>query len=146
MMHIIEMRVPGAQGMALFQLRGLLNAETFEQLEHSAQRWIDQGTQCLVIDLAEVSYMSSAGIRALNHIFHAMRTDAPEDSDRAIKDGMRFLRATQRADGSWVDVEMENARTGNTGLATLALLTAGEPVDSPTIQKALETRTGWGGA
>ena len=89
MMHIIEMRVPGAQGMALFQLRGLLNADTFEQLEHSAQRWIDQGTQCLVIDLAEVSYMSSAGIRALNHIFHAMRTDAPEDSDRAIKDGMK---------------------------------------------------------
>ncbi len=89
MMHIVEMRVPGAQGMALFQLRGLLNAETFEQLQLSAQRWIDQGTCYLVLDMAEVTYMSSAGIRALNHIFHAMRTDAPEDSDRAIRDGMK---------------------------------------------------------
>ena len=89
MMHIVEMRVPGAQGMALFQLRGLLNAETFEQLERCAQRWIDQGTRYLVLDMAEVTYMSSAGIRALNHIFHAMRTDAPEDSDRASRDGMR---------------------------------------------------------
>ncbi len=89
MMHIVEMRVPGAQAMVLFQLRGLLNAETFEQLERSAQRWIDQGTHYLVLDMAEVTYMSSAGIRALNHIFHAMRTDAPEDSDRAIRDGMR---------------------------------------------------------
>lgn len=95
MMHIIEMRVPGAQGMVLFQLRGLLNAETFEQLEHSAQRWIDQGTCYLVLDMAEVTYMSSAGIRALNHIFHAMRTDSPEDSDRAIKDGMK--RGTYRS-------------------------------------------------
>jgi len=89
MMHIVEMRVPGAQETVLFQLRGLLNAETFEQLQLSAQRWIDQGTRYLVLDMAEVTYMSSAGIRALNHIFHAMRTDAPEDSDRAIRDGMK---------------------------------------------------------
>ncbi len=83
------MSVPGAQSMALFHLRGLLNAETFEQLERCAQRWIDRGTCYLVLDLAEVTYLSSAGIRALNHIFHAMRTTAPEDSDRAIKDGMK---------------------------------------------------------
>jgi anti-anti-sigma factor len=89
MMHIVEMRVPGTQATALFQLRGQLNAETFEQLQSGAQRWIDQGMRYLVIDLAEVTYMSSAGIRALNHIFHAMRTDAPEDSDRAIRDGVK---------------------------------------------------------
>jgi ABC-type transporter Mla MlaB component len=88
-MDIVEMRVPGMQRLALFQVRGLLNAETFEQLQTCAQRWIDQGTCQLVIDLAEVTYMSSAGIRALNHIFHAMRTDAPEDSDHAIRDGIK---------------------------------------------------------
>ena len=89
MMHIVEMRVPGAQATVLFQLRGLLNAETFEQLQACAQRWIDLGTRYLVLDLAEVTYLSSAGIRALNHIFHAMRTDAPEDSDTAIRNGMK---------------------------------------------------------
>lgn len=49
-MNIIEMSVSGAQAMALFQLTGLLNAETYEQLQHSALRWIDQGraTGCLI--------------------------------------------------------------------------------------------------
>jgi anti-anti-sigma regulatory factor len=89
MMDIIEMSVSGAQSMALFQLKGALNAETFEQLERCAQRWIDRGTRYLVLDLGEVTYLSSAGIRALNHIFHAMRSDAPEDSNRAIRDGMK---------------------------------------------------------
>ena len=38
-------------------------------------------------------------------------------------------------DGSWADVHGE-ARTGTTSLVTLALLTAGEQPDSPTVRKA----------
>ena len=60
-----------------------------------------------------------------------------EEVERAIRDGVRFLKGQQRADGSWPDVEGE-ARTGTTSLVTLALLTAGEKPDSPTIRKALD--------
>ena len=55
-----------------------------------------------------------------------------EEVERAIREGVRYLKDEQRADGSWADVDDE-ARTGTTSLVTLALLTAGEPADSPTI-------------
>jgi serine/threonine protein kinase len=56
---------------------------------------------------------------------------------RAIRDGVRFLKQQQRADGSWSDVNQQ-ARTGTTSLVTLALLTAGEKPDSPAARRALD--------
>src|SRR4051794_3933988 len=59
-----------------------------------------------------------------------------EEVERAIREGVRYLKQEQRADGSWSDVDSD-AHTGSTSLVTLALLTAGERADSPTIRKAL---------
>ncbi|WP_406695733.1 DUF4159 domain-containing protein [Singulisphaera sp. Ch08] len=59
-----------------------------------------------------------------------------EEVERAIREGVRFLKQEQRGDGSWSDVD-NNAHTGSTSLITLALITAGEPVNSPTIRRAL---------
>src|SRR5271155_4556627 len=47
-----------------------------------------------------------------------------EEVERAIREGVRYLKGLQRDDGSWADVEAD-ARTGVTSLVTLALLTAG---------------------
>jgi len=60
-----------------------------------------------------------------------------EEVERAIAGGVRYLLKQQRNDGSWPEIE-DDARTGTTSLVTLALLTAGEPVDAPHVQKALE--------
>ena len=60
-----------------------------------------------------------------------------EEVERAIRQGVRFLKERQRADGSWADAD-QAAQTGTTSLVALALLTAGEKADSPTIQRALE--------
>ncbi|MFO0952882.1 MAG: DUF4159 domain-containing protein [Isosphaeraceae bacterium] len=59
-----------------------------------------------------------------------------EQVEKAIRDGVSFLKSTQRPDGSWEDADHE-AHTGTTSLITLALLTAGEPANSPTIVRAL---------
>ena len=59
-----------------------------------------------------------------------------EQVENAIKGGLRFLKETQRADGSWVDDDNEN-HTGTTSLVTLALLTAGEPPTAPEVSRAL---------
>ena len=59
-----------------------------------------------------------------------------EEVERAIRNGVRFLKERQGPDGSWADVD-QAARTGPTSLAVLALLTAGEKPDAPTIQRAL---------
>jgi hypothetical protein len=60
-----------------------------------------------------------------------------EQVERAIREGVRFLKDKQAADGSWTEAEAQ-VKTGTTSLVTLALLTAGEKPDSPKIALALE--------
>ena len=57
-----------------------------------------------------------------------------EEVERAIREGVRFLKSQQQPDGSWPEAEAQ-VKTGTTSLVTLALLTAGEKADSPTIQR-----------
>ncbi|HEX3447464.1 MAG TPA: DUF4159 domain-containing protein [Isosphaeraceae bacterium] len=66
-----------------------------------------------------------------------------EEVERAIRDGVRYLKGLQHPNGSWSDVENE-AKTGTTSLITLALLTAGESPESQAIRKALEYLRGFG--
>ena len=66
-----------------------------------------------------------------------------EEVEQAIRNGVKFLKERQRADGSWPEAA-QNAPTGSTSLAALALLTAGEKPDSPTIQQALTFLRGLG--
>lgn len=54
----------------------------------------------------------------------------------AIRNGVRFLVGEQRPDGSWPDWD-QRAHTGTTGLAVLALLTAGEKPGTPHIDRGL---------
>jgi hypothetical protein len=60
-----------------------------------------------------------------------------EQVERAIHEGVHFLKQRQRDDGSWPDADSQ-ARTGTTSLVVLALLSAGEPVSSPSIAAAVE--------
>jgi hypothetical protein len=61
-----------------------------------------------------------------------------EEVEQAIRNGVRFLQKQQNPEtGAWREYGDQRFRTGSTSLVTLALLTAGEPADSPTIQKAL---------
>jgi hypothetical protein len=60
-----------------------------------------------------------------------------EQVERAIREGVRFLKQQQGSDGSWPEVE-NRTYTGTTSLVTLALLAAGEKANSPAIHNALE--------
>ncbi|MFO0959133.1 MAG: DUF4159 domain-containing protein [Isosphaeraceae bacterium] len=57
--------------------------------------------------------------------------------DRAIRGGVRFLKAGQSPNGSWPMMDNAKNTVGLTALAALALMTAGEPIDDPKVAKAL---------
>ena len=59
-----------------------------------------------------------------------------EEVEQAIRDAVRFLKSSQGRDGSWPDLNQTQAG-GTTALATLALLTAGEPAGDAHVSKAL---------
>ncbi|ADV61004.1 Prenyltransferase/squalene oxidase [Isosphaera pallida ATCC 43644] len=62
-----------------------------------------------------------------------------EQVEKAIRLGVKSLRDKQQPDGSWRGFADDFAKYhGLTSLATLALINAGEPIDSPTVSRALE--------
>jgi Domain of unknown function (DUF4159)/A-macroglobulin TED domain len=92
-------------------------------MSRGASRWF---VQCsALVGILGVATSGDAGV-------------TPQEVERAIQDGVRFLRSAQKNDGSWAEVDGRRSPKGTTALVTLALLTAGEKPDSPHIAKALE--------
>ena len=87
-MDIEILHEQGQRPVTVFRIRGEINITTYEQLEQKAREAHAANTRDLLLDLTEVTYVSSAGIRALNNIFKLLRTDAPEESDEAMRRGL----------------------------------------------------------
>lgn len=78
----------GSVPVTIFYIKGDIDSKTYEQLQAQADEAYQAGMRNLVLDLSEVNYVSSAGIRAINHIYKLLRTQAPSESDEAVKKGI----------------------------------------------------------
>jgi anti-anti-sigma factor len=85
-MEIIVSQEQGRVSVTVFRVKGEINAATYEQLQKRAEEVVAAGTRDLLIDLTEVPYMSSAGLRALNHIFNLLDRDA--NMSEAVRKGV----------------------------------------------------------
>src|SRR3972149_4564837 len=87
-MDITVSRETGRVPVTIFHVKGDINMETYQQLESQARQAYNAGARDLVIDVSEVPYMSSAGIRVLNSIFNLLRGDSPAESTEAMHKGI----------------------------------------------------------
>ena len=87
--------------VTILHVKGEINSTTHQQFEDKAREVYEAGARNVLVDLAEVNYLSSAGIRALNQILIMLRTDAPEETDAAMSKGVR--------DGTWVSPHLKLA-------------------------------------
>jgi hypothetical protein len=85
-MEITVSQEQGRMPVTVFHVRGPVIEE--EQLQTRAKEAYDAGTRNLVIDLSEVPYMASPGLRALHYIFTMLRTAEPGESDDAVRKGI----------------------------------------------------------
>jgi anti-anti-sigma factor len=69
-----QARVP----VTVLRLQGNLDASTYEQFENRARAEITGGAKNIVLDLTDVPYMSSAGLRALTNLFNLLHTEAEQ--------------------------------------------------------------------
>ena len=88
-MEITVSQERGRMPVTVLHVDGNLDAATAPQFQRRAEALIRQGDRNLLIDLAEVPYMSSAGLRALNALYDRLRTDAPGESHEAEVQGVR---------------------------------------------------------
>ena len=82
---VSQARVP----VTVFQISGEINSNSYMQLQLQADAAHAAGMHNLVLDLKNVPYMSSGGLRALHHIFTILRTDTPQESAETMSKGLR---------------------------------------------------------
>ena len=68
-------------GAGLLELEGRLDGQTFETLITKARDLYDGGARNILLDLGELTYMSSAGIVALNVTALMLRGEALPDPE-----------------------------------------------------------------
>jgi len=93
MERTMEITVDQAQGSAapvtVFHVKGEINTQTHEMLHTAMKQAYDAGARNIIIDMTEVPYMSSAGLRLLSSMMKLLRGDAPYESPEEMSKGIR---------------------------------------------------------
>lgn len=82
-MEITSWRETGHVPVTILQLKGDLVAE--DPLAARAQAAFDEGAHYLVLDLSDVPYISSAGLRAIHSTYMLLRNADPADNAAAVQ-------------------------------------------------------------
>ena len=72
-MEIIISHKQGAASVSVMQLRGALDGSSYEKFIAEAQELYDGGTGNLLVDMSELSFLSSAGLAALHRTARVYR-------------------------------------------------------------------------
>ena len=85
-MDIVVSQEQGKVPVTVFHLKGPFVWD--EELIAQAQKAFAAGGRNILVDLTEVPYMSSQGLRALHSLYMLLRTDAPGESNAAVSAGV----------------------------------------------------------
>lgn len=92
----METRVSAENGrvpVTILHVDGDIDSFTYEALLSQARQLITDGARYMIVDLAKVPYISSAGLRTIYTIFHDLRAVHPEENvseeqmDKAVRAG-----------------------------------------------------------
>jgi len=72
-MEIIVSENQGAKPVTVVQLLGALDGESYQDFIDEAQKLYDAGTRDLLVDMSELSFLSSAGLSALHRTARVYR-------------------------------------------------------------------------
>jgi anti-sigma B factor antagonist len=79
-MEITTTQVEGEVLVTVLQLKGEVGSHNYEELRDEAFAVIDGGAEHLLLDLTELTYMSSAGLRAMHAIYNKLQGPEEEAS------------------------------------------------------------------
>jgi anti-anti-sigma factor len=82
-----QARVP----VTVMHVKGDINSVTADDFLVQAQQAYDAGARNMLIDLAEVSLLSSAGLRVIHRIYDMLRGGSPKDNDQTARKGLNHV-------------------------------------------------------
>lgn len=87
-MTIVATNKTGRVPVTVLQIRGELGAESSDSLLEEARSAVERGAQHLLLDLTDVTYISSAGLSAIHSIFTQLNAASGEIEDSAVHRGI----------------------------------------------------------
>jgi anti-anti-sigma factor len=112
-MEIVVTQEQGRVPVNVYRVSGEINVNSYEALVQRAREDHDAGANDVVIDLTGVTYVSSAGIRAITSIFRMLRGSSAEESAEAMQKGL--------ADGTFKSPHLKLAGAGKNVAEVLKL-------------------------
>ena len=74
--------------LTILHISGKIDSATYQEFQAKADALIDAGARHLLVDLANVEFISSAGLRALHNIFNKLRALHQDVDDDALRKKM----------------------------------------------------------
>jgi anti-sigma B factor antagonist len=78
-MKITTSQLQGRVPVTVLHVQGAVDSSTFQDFTNAMRTAVEGGAEFLLLDLAEVPFMSSAGIRSLNEITLFLRKKFPQE-------------------------------------------------------------------
>jgi len=90
-MHVKTYTEKGDVVVTVMHVDGNIDSSTYAAFQSKADELIDNGAHFVLVDLSHVDFVSSAGIRSLQHIYDRLRNLHPASdlSDEDVKKGIR---------------------------------------------------------
>ena len=84
-LQISTSREDGEKSVTVLRLNGSLDANTQSDLEGKAKEAIDSGAQFILLEMSEVDYLGSAGMRAIHAITNLLSPEDPSLRSASLK-------------------------------------------------------------
>jgi anti-anti-sigma factor len=87
-MEIMVSVEKGARPISVIHVDGNIDSATNDKFQSKAEELINSGARDILVDLTNVYFVSSAGIRAILAIFNKLRSLSPDVSDDEMRKGI----------------------------------------------------------
>ncbi len=95
-MEITTSQKQGRVPVAVFHVQGVVDSASYQEFSRRVRTQVEAGAEYLLLDLAAVSYMSSAGIRSLNELALLMRGKFAQDEKSNMSGRVKLLSPQER--------------------------------------------------
>jgi hypothetical protein len=86
-MDILISKDKGRVPVTIFAIQGEVTVDSYEQLQEQAEEAYRSGMRDLLLDLSDVTFLSSSGLRAIHYIFMLLR-DSKDKDDEIVRKGV----------------------------------------------------------
>jgi anti-anti-sigma factor len=83
-MELYATQEQGRVPVTVLHVKGNIDSTSYQEFQAYAEKLLKDGSKNLLLDLHDVPYMSSAGLRALNQLYNLLRASS-ENADMVSK-------------------------------------------------------------